>query len=33
QFALDKDGKLIYRHLFSFLDHNASVETLLAQFQ
>ncbi|MBD2139236.1 redoxin domain-containing protein [Anabaena sp. FACHB-1237] len=32
QFVLDKDGKLIYRHLFSFLDHNATVETLLAQF-
>lgn len=32
QFVLDKDGKLIYRHLFSFLDHNASVETLLKQF-
>ena len=29
QFLLDKDGKLVYRHLFSFLDHNASVETLL----
>lgn len=32
QFVLDKDGKLIYRHLFSFLDHNASVETLLEKF-
>ncbi|MBD2449881.1 redoxin domain-containing protein [Nostoc sp. FACHB-152] len=32
QFVLDKDGKLLYRHLFSFLDHNASVETLLEQF-
>jgi peroxiredoxin len=29
QFILDKDGKMLYRHLFSFLDHNASVETLL----
>ncbi len=29
QFVLDKEGKLLYRHLFSFLDHNASVETLL----
>ena len=32
QFVLDKDGKLLYRHLFSFLDHNAGVETLLQQF-
>jgi peroxiredoxin len=32
QFVLDKDGRLRYRHLFSFLDHNASIETLLEQF-
>ncbi|WP_071188390.1 redoxin domain-containing protein [Trichormus sp. NMC-1] len=32
QFVLNQEGKLIYRHLFSFLDHNASVETLLEQF-
>ncbi|WP_414529643.1 peroxiredoxin family protein [Nodularia chucula] len=32
QFVLDKEGKLIYRHLFSFLDHNANVDTLLTQF-
>jgi peroxiredoxin len=32
QFVLDKDGKLLYRHLFSFLDHNANVERLLEQF-
>jgi len=31
QFLLDKEGKLRYRHLFSFLDYNASVETLLKQ--
>ena len=31
QFLLDKEGKLRYRHLFSFLDHNASVQTLLAE--
>jgi peroxiredoxin len=31
QFVLDSQGHLRYRHLFSFLDHNASVETLLAQ--
>ncbi|MDJ0735735.1 MAG: redoxin domain-containing protein [Nostocaceae cyanobacterium] len=32
QFILDQEGKLRYQHLFSFLDHNASVEKLLAQF-
>ncbi|NET73271.1 MAG: redoxin domain-containing protein [Sphaerospermopsis sp. SIO1G2] len=32
QFVLDQNGKLVYRHLFSFLDHNASVEKLLGQF-
>lgn len=32
QFVLDKEGKLRYKHLFSFLDHNASVETLLEKF-
>ncbi|KAF3890299.1 MULTISPECIES: peroxiredoxin family protein [Nostocales] len=31
QFVLDKEGKLRYKHLFSFLDHNASVERLLEQ--
>jgi len=30
QFILDKQGKLIYKHLFSFLNHNASIETLLS---
>jgi len=29
QFLLDRQGILRYKHLFSFLDHNASVETLL----
>lgn len=29
QFVLDLQGQLRYKHLFSFLDHNASVETLL----
>ncbi|MCX7594014.1 MAG: redoxin domain-containing protein [Fischerella sp.] len=33
QFVLDKEGKLCYKHLFSFLSHNASVETLLAQLK
>lgn len=32
QFLLDQQSKLRYKHLFSFLDHNASVETLLAQY-
>ncbi len=29
QFVLDRSGILRYKHLFSFLDHNASVETLI----
>ncbi len=29
QFVLDKEGKLRYKHLFSFLDNNASIEKLL----
>jgi peroxiredoxin len=29
QFVLDKQGKLRYKHLFSFLSNNAKVETLL----
>jgi peroxiredoxin len=29
QFVLDKQGILRYKHLFSFLDHNAEVEKLL----
>lgn len=29
QFVLDRQGRLRYKHLFSFLDHNASVEKLL----
>jgi len=32
QFVLDQEGKLRYKHLFSFLDNNASVETLLEQY-
>ncbi len=32
QFVLDKNGKLLYRHLFSFLQPNASIATLLAEF-
>jgi peroxiredoxin len=29
QFVLDAQGKLLFKHLFSFIDHNASVDTLL----
>lgn len=29
QFVLDQQGKLRYKHLFSFLSNNASIETLL----
>ncbi len=29
QFVLDRQGKLVYKHLFSFLSNNASVERLL----
>lgn len=29
QFVLDRQGILRYKHLFSFLDHNASVDALL----
>lgn len=30
QFVLDREGRVRYKHLFSFLDPNASVEKLLA---
>jgi peroxiredoxin len=30
QFVLDRQGRLHYKHLFSFFTHNASVEELLA---
>lgn len=29
QFVVDKTGKIKYKHLFSFIDHNASVDQLL----
>ncbi|MBW4498271.1 MAG: peroxiredoxin [Scytonema hyalinum WJT4-NPBG1] len=32
QVVLDKQGKVRYKHLFSFLDHNAKIEKLLEQF-
>jgi peroxiredoxin len=31
QFVLDSEGKLRYKHLFSFLESNASIDTLLEQ--
>ncbi|MDG2992364.1 redoxin domain-containing protein [Candidatus Synechococcus calcipolaris G9] len=31
QFLIDKEGKLRYKHLFSFLDDNASVDRLKAE--
>jgi peroxiredoxin len=31
QFVLDSQGRLRYQHLFSFLDHNATVDMLLAK--
>ena len=33
QFVLDTQGRLRYRHLFSFIDHNASPEKLLSRVQ
>lgn len=30
QFLLDSEGKILYKHLFSFLSPNAKIETLLA---
>jgi peroxiredoxin len=30
QFIVDKEGKVIFKHLFSFLHHNAEIDTLLA---
>lgn len=32
QFGIDRDGKIVFKHLFSFLHHNAEVDTLLAVF-
>ncbi len=29
QFVLNKDGRIIFKHLFSFIHHNAEVDTLL----
>ena len=29
QFVIDKEGKIIFKHLFSFLDHNAEIDLLL----
>ena len=32
QFVLDQEGVLLYKHLFSFLSPNASIEALLSVF-
>ncbi len=32
KFVLEQQGKLRYQHLFSCLDHNASVKTLLTKY-
>jgi peroxiredoxin len=29
QFVVDRDGRIIFKHLFSFLHHNADIDTLL----
>jgi peroxiredoxin len=29
QFSIDKDGKIVFKHLFSFLHYNADIDTLL----
>ena len=29
QFTIDKDGRIIFKHLFSFIHHNADIDTLL----
>ena len=29
QFVLDKEGRIIFKHLFSFLHHNAELDPLL----
>lgn len=30
QFVIDRDGRIVFKHLFSFLHYNAEVDTLLA---
>jgi peroxiredoxin len=29
QFVLDKDGRIVFKHLFSFIHHNADIDILL----
>jgi peroxiredoxin len=29
QFTIDQEGKIVFKHLFSFLHHNAEIDTLL----
>jgi peroxiredoxin len=31
QFIIDKEGKIVFKHLFSFLHHNADLDLLLAE--
>ena len=33
QFILDKQGRITFRHLFSFVDGHASTDTILAQLK
>jgi peroxiredoxin len=32
QFGIDRDGKIVFKHLFSFFHHNANIDTLLSIF-
>jgi peroxiredoxin len=33
QFVVNKEGRIIFKHLFSFLHHNAEIDTLLASIK
>jgi peroxiredoxin len=33
QFCVGLDGKIFFQHLFSFIHHNAEIDTLLAAFE
>jgi peroxiredoxin len=30
QFVVNQEGRIVFKHLFSFLHHNAEIDTLLA---
>jgi peroxiredoxin len=32
QFGIDRDGTIVFKHLFSFFHHNADIDTLLSIF-